>query len=75
MAKRLKNEIWNLERRAARAVASRDKYQADKLRLITLLRDASRSRDNWKQKYLELNKLLATATSVSPSTTGPQHRR
>ena len=72
------NEFWNLERRAARAAASRDKYQADKLSLTTALRDATQSRDSWKQKFLALKKQLAAATAALPPSTShtkpSQHR-
>jgi hypothetical protein len=60
------NEFWNLERKFLRAAASRDKYQADKLKLITSLRDTSRSRDAWKEKCFTLQQELAALKAAAP---------
>ena len=76
MAKRhTLNEFWNLERKFLRASASRDKYQEDKLKLITTLRDTSRSRDAWKEKYILLQQELAALKAASPPSADKESNR
>jgi uncharacterized protein YegJ (DUF2314 family) len=71
MAKRSSSSLnlWNLQRQAQRAIASRDKYQEDKVRLTTSLRDAKRSRDFWKDKFLALQQRIDSQSSSFPPST------
>ncbi len=63
-------EIWLLKRTAARVTARADKNQKDKRKLQIEVRYLQRSRDQWKQKYLDLENATRMSAFFSPSRQG-----